>query len=274
LVASGSVTFSPGTSGAHPPFRIFANTAGTSESVGNAAGSSNGAQAGEAFLIRRALSADEVMGVYNSGIVPTFQPQEESDTRDTQKDNIGAISTDAPILRVTSWNATDSANPSGMRHTESGSHPAFIKVIGTGSGIVFNGAKLNKVSDPVALSIRNLSSGQYVSGILVWIQDDSALAGVNGWEISARIKSEWTPNLNMESGGGYLARSLGAASSVLRSDGGLTISGVVAQSNVASGEPEVSQYIYLALHTNSDFTIGTYGPSNWTIRISSDFVSV
>ena len=231
----------------------------------------------EAFFMDRALSGDEVAGIAASGFIenpgaaPSFNPSDDSNENDTQKDNIGAISTDAATLRVTQWNATNSADPSGMRHTESGSHPSFVRIIGTGSGIVFNGAKFNDISDPIALSIRNVTAGKLVSDLAIWLQDDSAFAGVNGYEVSARIRSDWAPNLNMSSGGGYLARSQGAASSILRSDLTNSISGVVAQSNATSGEPDVSQYIYLALETDGNFTPGTYGPNNFNIRITANF---
>ncbi len=273
--SSTSVQYSPGPSGwGQSPVRLGNHRSFSSQGNTNAVGFESGLMA-EAFFMDRALTEDEVQGYHASGFRAgqgAFVPSDDSNTNDSQKDNIGTISTDAPTLRITAWNATDAANPSGMRHTESGSHPAFVKVIGTGSGITFNRAIFNGVSDPLALTVRNVTPSKVVSGIKVWLQNEAAFAGVDGYEVSARIKSEWDPNLEMGSGGGFLARNFAAASSVLRSDLGLTINGVVAQSNATSGEPDVSQYIYLALHTDGNFIPGTYGPSGFNIRITSDFV--
>lgn len=280
VASSTSANMSTGPSGwSQSPVRIGSQRSFSSQGNTNSIGFESGLMA-EAFFMDRILTQDEIDGIAQSGFIlnpsatPSFNPSDDSNANDTQKDNVGAINTTAADLKVTEWNATNSANPSGMRHTESGSHPSFVRIIGVGSGIVFNGAKFNSISDPVALTVRNVTSGKFVSNMKIWLQDDSAFVGVDGYEISARIKSEWEPNLNMSSGGGVLPRNQLAASSVLRSDLTNSISGVVAQSNATSGEPDVSQYIYLALDTNGNFIPGTYGPTNFNIRITTDFSDV
>jgi len=275
-VATGSIAFSPGLSGAHPPFRMFSSTSSTSEIVANGVGG-HGVNIGEAFIIRRLLTPQEVSGIYVSGFIDGSAPitssgMNNSDLNDTQKDNLGAQTSTTSNIIINAWKNTELANPSGVRHATSGFHPAFIKVLGNGasSGLTFNSLQ-GTASGIAVLSFRNATTGTVISGMKIWMDTSSALPS-SGWNVSFHVNSAWLPNLTLPSGSGIIGKSLGAASSVLRSDLNTTISGYSLDGTVQSGEYEISQYIYLGFTTDSEFTPGTYGPNGISFRISANNV--
>jgi hypothetical protein len=279
LVNSGSIQFSPGPSGSSGiltdkmdvPFRVGAHRAFTSQAVTNAVGTESGLMA-EAFFMDRMMTQAEIQGYAASGFrVNPLGSTDNSNTSDTLKDNIGAIAAGtAPTLSITLWDATEGADPSGYRHTQSGSHPAFIKILSATSGIVFTNARQGIPSDPVAVTVRNMTSGINVSGMVIWLDQYTALNATSGWEVSQRILGPWTPNLSMSSGLGVMGKSLGAASSIKRSDGYAAISGNTIM-DASSGEPQISQYVFLAFDTNSDVIPATYGSTGFTFKITADY---
>ena len=232
----------------------------------------------ETFIMNRALSDAEVLGIHNSGfIVQTFNS--ESDTNDTQKDNVGEIAApDGPRLVMTAWNPRQQANPSGMRQITSGVHPAFVKLLGEDavSGLLFPGAMQGTPSEPVAVSVRAETNGKLVESMNIWISDDSAFTGVDGFEVAGVVASEWLPNIVIPSGSGVVGRNLADALLVLRSDKNTTISGLQVNDQSASGEAgvDISQYIYMSFDTNNDFEPGTYGPTGFQFRVSISFQDV
>jgi len=274
LVTSGSTTFSPGVSGAHPPLRLGGTSASTSEQLANSLASAGG-QLAEVFMIRRILSSGEVAGVYESGFISrpiAGSGFSNSDELDTLKDTIGPQSTSASTIVMTAWNANESADPSGIRHMTSGYHPAWIKMLDTGStsGLNFGSINQNTISGIKAITFRNSTPETTLNNIKFWLSNESAFVGINGWEVAQHIDSEWLPNLVLSSGSGLVGRSLAVASSVLQSDGSTTISGATLNGVSISGESGVSQYIYVSFETNNDFTAGTYGPTGFTFRITAD----
>ena len=276
LAASGSATVSPGTSGAHPPFRIFSNTSSTSEGILNGVGG-DGGKAAETFLIRRILTSGEVAGVYESGFISPPAVSSgilQSDINDTLKDNIGAQTASVSELRVTAWDANNAADPSGFRHMTSGYHPSWIGVVAddSASGLNFGNINQSTASGIKAITFRNITNNTAIGNLKFWMSDVSAFAGITGWEVSQHIDSKWLPNLTLPSGSGVVSRTLGDAATVLQSDGNTTISGGTLLGTSTSGESGISQYIYLSFVTNSDFTPSNYGPAGFVFRITTDNV--
>lgn len=273
-VATGSITFSPGTSGAFPHFRIGSTISAGAEFVNNAVGS-RGAEFAEVFLIRRNLTAEQVSGIYTYGFQDGIEPppsgMSNSDLNDSQKDNLGEQSSGLSRLAFTAWRNTESANPSGIRHATSGFHPAWIQLIGHGasSGLNFGSILQGTASGVKVITFRNTTPNTRISGMKIWMSDFGDLP-TSGWNISYHCNSRWLPNLTLPSGSGVIGRSYAAASSVLRSDGGLTISGYQLDGTVQSGEQEISQYVYLGFVTDGNFTPpGTYGPDGFAFRVSA-----
>jgi hypothetical protein len=278
LVASGSITVSPGTSGAHPPFRILGNSAGASESVLNGI-SSAGGQVAETFFMNRTLTSGEVAGVFASGFVAVPAAGSgffNSDEQDTLKDNVGPQSASTSSIPITAWNGNERADPSGFRHMTSGSHPGWLKIleVGGGSGLNFGQISQGTASGIRAITFRNATTGTKINNMKFWAYDLSAFNGIVGYDIALHIDSKWLPNLTLPSGSGVVGRSLAAASSVLRSDGHTEISGYSLAGHIPSGEQEISQYIYLSFDTNSDFTPNTYGPTGFEFRVTADNLDV
>ncbi len=273
MVASGSATVSPGTSGGHPPFRLFGDTSSTSEGMFNVVASTDrGGIMAETMLFHRTLSTSEVLGIYQSGVQAAAGAISDSDTNDTQKDNQASGAGTTATIVLTAWDASDSADPSGIRHTTSGFHPAFIKIlgIGGGSGLDFGTFVQGSPSSPKAITFRANDTGNILHDMRVWSSDLSAFAGVIGYEPTLHINSDWIPNLVLPSGSGVVGKNLAAASSILRSDGNTTLSGYVTHDASQSGEQEISQYVYLAIDTSNDMTAGDYGNSGFEFRVTYD----
>jgi hypothetical protein len=281
LVASGSTTYDPGsesTSGLHPGVRLFAGWSASSEGIVNSISTSSGSMAGT-FYMNRLLTEAEVNNIFQSGFqAPAVTGNSESDTPDTQKDNIGDITPVVPSLHMTAWDATEAADPTGMRHATSGIHPAFKRMLGLGStsGIRFNDVRQTEVSDPIAITFRLASSDVTISNMKFWAPDLTVFTGLVGFDIAQEIASEWQGgSITLSSGLENVGKTLGTASSVLRSDKFDAISGVVRDTLPdTSGEGEVSQYIYIAFESNNDFTPGDYGFDNFKFRITTDFENV
>lgn len=269
VASSTSITLSPGSSGnAQFPIRIGCHRAFSSQGVTNAVGGESGVMA-EVFFMDRVLTPAEVAGYSASGFVARTGVS-ESDPQDSLKDNIGAQSATAVDVRVTAWDPTDSADPSGARNIESGAHPAYIQVLTVESGLAFGDILQSTVSGVKALTIKNATSGTNIDNIRFWNDDRSAFAGIVGYEVAEHIDSAWLVNPVLASGSGIVGKTLDSASTVLRSDGFASISGYTVDTTSISGEQEVSQYIYIALQTNSDFTPGTYGPGGFGFRVTVD----
>lgn len=273
-VATGSITFSPGTSGAFPHFRVFSSTSAGAEFVNNGVGS-RGAEVAEVFLIRQNLTPEQVSGIYTfgfqDGLAPGPSGMSNSDLNDSQKDNIGEQSSGLCHITFTAWRNTESANPSGGRHATSGFHPAWIQLIGRGatSGLNFGPILQGTSSGVRVITFRNTTPNTRISGMKFWMSDFADLPS-SGWNISYHCNSRWLPNLTLPSGSGMVGRSYAAASSVLRSDGGLTISGYNLNGLSQSGEQEISQYVYLGFTSDGEFTSpGTYGPDGFAFRLSA-----
>ena len=275
LVATGDGTIAPGTSGAHPPFRLFGNTSATSEGVLDGVASMGGDIA-ETFLIRRTLSNEEVSGIYQSGFTAPVGSVSDSDAHDRLKDNQASGGGTGGSIVLTAWDASDGADPSGVRHTTSGFHPAFIKIldVGGGSGVDFGIVTQGTPSSPRAITFRSDDVGKKLHNMRIWASDLGTFDGIIGYEPTLHINSKWLPNLILPSGSGVVGRSLGAASSILRSDGLTSISGSIVDTASQSGEADISQYVYLALDSSSDMTVGSYGPANFTFMVTYDTESV
>ena len=271
VASSTSITLSPGTSGnAQFPIRIGAHRSFSSQGNANAVGGESGIIA-EAFFMDRVLTPAEVAGYSASGFVNETGVS-ESDPEDSLKDTIGAKSLSSVDIRATAWNPTDSADPSGARQIESGAHPAYIQVLTVESGLSFGEILQSTASGVKAITFKNATPDTSVSNMRFWNDDRSAFGAVVGYEVAEHIDSSWLVNPVLASGSGIVGKTLDTASTVLRSDGFASISGYTTSTTSISGEQEVSQYIYIALETNSDFTAGTYGPGGFGFRITVDNV--
>ena len=276
LRASGSVTYSPGTSGAYPSWRQFASNSSTAEFVSNACGG-RGAQLAEIFYIRRELTEAQVLGVFNSGITQgsvVVAPNTgvfQSDLNDSLKDTIGPQSTSTSEIRLTAWDANNGADPSGIRHMTSGYHPSWIQNISTGaSGLNFGRINQHTASGIKAITFRNITPETAINNIRFWLPDTTAFSAITGWEVSEHVDSLWLPNLHLPSGSGIVGRVLGDAATILQSDGDATISGATLDGTSISGESGISQYIYLSFVTNENFVPAAYGPTGFGFRLTVD----
>jgi len=279
LRQSGTITVSPAPSGSHPPLRLFSTSSKTSEIVSNSV-AGRGGQMAETFLIRRTLSENEVLGVYNSGFTeaseaPPPAPNTgiiQSDLNDTLKDNLGALTVSASIIRMTAWDANEKANPSGFRHMISGQHPAWIKILGEGNGSGLNFGEINQSTSSgiKAITFRNITDNTTITNMRFWISDASAFTGEIGWEVAGHVNSLWLPNLSLPSGSGIIGKTLDSATGILQSDLGTTILGGTIDGTTPSGESGISQYIYLAFDTSPDFSARAYGPEGFVFRLTVD----
>ena len=281
MVASSiALSFSPGPSGVDTvdvPIRLGAHRAFSSMGITNAIGIEGGLIS-NAFFMQKALSQDEVSGIYVSGFASGTAPAgpvasgiTNSDLNDSVKDTLGILDANMSKIIFTSWHNYETANPSGIRHANSGFHPAYDQLIGAGSnsGLNFGNILQGTASGVKVVTFRNSTTGTVISGMKLWMSNYGDLP-LSGWNVSYHCDSNWLPNLTLPSGSGIVGKTYLTASSVLRSDGGLTISGYSLDGTVQSGEQEISQYIYLGFVTDGEFTPpGTYGPDGFAFRLTA-----
>jgi hypothetical protein len=278
LNGSGSAVFDPGngSSGNHPALRVGGGNSATSETIVNGIGDSSGLFA-ETFFMDRLLTDAEILDVYQNGFLDGGVS--DSDTLDSLKDNTGPVVTSTADIIVTAWDSEDTANPSGFRHALSGIHPAFSGLMTSGSTILdtvrIPDVNIEEVSDTVALTLHSRTDSSVLNNVRFWMSDWSGFSGLNGFQATRHINPLWLPSLALPSGSGVVASSLAGADTVLRSDGGTSISGQEGRNvNDPLNEGDISEYIYLAFDSNSNFSKGQFGPSGFKLRFTTDVSGV
>jgi hypothetical protein len=177
------------------------------------------------------------------------------------------------------WDLTK-GDPSGSRHVQT--HPAFKGVVGSGMGELFPGLTIfdfndvdistgSGVSDTRCMTFRIADQECWqtrVTHMKVWVSDDSDFL-VKDYRVLYHHSQTWQSGYQFQFGDIFdpnkvLATGVPELQNLYRQDGGLTIH--------ASGDADVSEYMYLALACSGTVLPGQYGglpsPSGFRLRVT------
>ena len=165
--------------------------------------------------------------------------------------------TNPPIIRFFEWDISEIADPAGTRHLEGGSFAFKQRVargcstytsVGTSGTLLFSGT---------AITVNLGTSGVAISNMRVYLKDDSGLlaskdVGMDPAIVQFIPSGVWQPNAVLPSGiAPALPTTIPTLSNLFRQDG--------ADSLVAQGDDNSSQYGYMNLLVPFGVPLGTYG---------------
>ena len=162
------------------------------------------------------------------------------------------------------WNL-EKSEPSGYRHVQT--HEAFIGVVGSGMGALadnvvpfdFNDVDVSTgsgVSDVRCMTMRVAQQDCWqtrITHMKVWVSNDSDFL-VKDYKVGYTHSQDWQPDLSFsweDCFSNALSNTLPSLQNLFRQDGGLTIH--------ASGDEDVSEYMYMAVACSGTVLPGEYG---------------
>lgn len=163
------------------------------------------------------------------------------------------------------WNLEQS-DPSGSRHLQT--HESFMGVVGSGMGTLnaaimtpldFNDVNISTgsgVSDTRCMTLRVASQECWqtrITHMKVWVSNDEDFL-IKDYKVGYVHSSSWLPNLTFSWEDCYanaLEKQIPEFQNLYRQDGGLTIH--------ASGDADVSEYMYFAVAASGTVLPGEYG---------------
>jgi hypothetical protein len=174
------------------------------------------------------------------------------------------------------WNL-EKSEPSGYRHLKS--HEAFLGVVGSGMGPLsdsvvpfdFNDVDISTgsgISDTRCMTLRVSEQDCWqtrITHMKLWVSDDNDFL-IKDYKIGYIHSQEWQPDLEFsweDCFNNALSRTLPEYQNLYRQDGGIEIH--------ASGDQDVSEYIYCAVAASGTILPGEYGGTisrGWRLRIT------
>ena len=174
----------------------------------------------------------------------------------------------------------DGADPSGSRHLTS--HPSFISILASGQGpasFTFDNLDMNSVDISTGSGVSNTKCFIFritqfdciesrVHNMKVWASNIDDFITKETHRIVFETHNTWQSGLSLPTNymlnkSKWLSTSLPDFPNLLRQDGKTTIHGVL--------DPDVSQYIYIAVAASGTLPLGEYGStptSGFLVRIT------